>query len=372
MQTLHVQLHERSYPILIAPNLLEQFAALIAQHRLGACFVLITDAVVDRLYAGRVLAQLQNAGLRAEKIVVPAGERHKSLATFNRVVGEMLKMKCGRDTVVLALGGGVVGDLAGFVAATYMRGLDFIQIPTTLLAQVDAGIGGKVAVNHRLGKNMIGAFHQPRLVLIDTGTLDTLPQREIVCGLAEMIKHALICDRAYFETFERDLPELLKLHSEKMGAAIARSCAIKAAIVSQDERESGRRAWLNFGHTVGHALEAACGFETLRHGEAVVLGMLAEAYISKMTQRLSVSDFERITNFLRTLPLTLRLDGICMDEIEDFIARDKKALGGEIRMVLLRAIGEAEVTSDWPRGAALREAVDFALAVFAAPVAPAQ
>ncbi len=372
MQTLHVELNERSYPILIAPSLLDQLAALIEQYRLGVRFVLITDPIVDRIYAARVLAQLQRAGLHAAKIVVPQGERSKSLARYNRIVAEMLRLKYGRDTTVLALGGGVIGDLAGFVAATYMRGVDFIQIPTTLLAQVDASIGGKTAVNHRFGKNMIGAFHQPRLVLIDTATLNTLPQREILCGLAEMIKHALICDLAYFQMLERELAELLNLHPEKMSAAIAKSCAIKAEIVSRDEKESGQRAWLNFGHTIGHALEAACGFEALRHGEAVVLGMLAETYLSKMTQRLSASDFERITNFLRTLPLTLRLDGICIDEIEDFVARDKKAQAGAVRMVLLRAIGEAEVTPDWPRLAGLREAVEFALAVFSVPAAPAQ
>ncbi|MEK7728436.1 MAG: 3-dehydroquinate synthase family protein, partial [candidate division KSB1 bacterium] len=189
MQTLHVELKERSYPILIAPGLLEQLATVLEQYRCGARFVIIADTMVDQLYGARVLALLQQAGLHATKIIVPPGERQKSLARYNRIVAEMLKRKYGRDTTVIALGGGVIGDLAGFVAATYMRGLDFIQIPTTLLAQVDASIGGKVAVNHRLGKNMIGAFHQPRLVLIDTDTLHTLPQREILCGLAEMIKH---------------------------------------------------------------------------------------------------------------------------------------------------------------------------------------
>ncbi len=364
MQTVPVQLNERSYPILIAPKLLQQLPALLEQHHLGTRYVLITDDVVDRLFAMPLLATLQQAGLLVHKIVAPSGERSKSLATYNRLLGEMLKLQCGRDTVVIALGGGVIGDLAGFVAATYMRGLDFIQIPTTLLAQVDASIGGKVAVNHRLGKNMIGAFHQPRLVLIDTDTLNTLPQREILCGLAEMIKHALICDSAYFQSLAHDLPALLELHPEKLSAAIARSCVIKAGIVSVDEKENGARAWLNFGHTVGHALEAAYGFETLRHGEAVILGMLAETYISQLTGRLARAEFELITNFLRTLPLTLQLAGNCRDEIEDFIARDKKAKAGAVRMVLLCALGKAEVTSDWPRGAGLREAVDFACAAF--------
>ncbi len=372
MQTLHVQLGARSYPILIAPALLDQLPSLLQQYQLGSRFVLITDAVVDKLYAARVLALMQQAGCNVHKIVVPAGERYKSLAMLNRVIAEMLKMKCERDTKVIALGGGVVGDLAGFTAATYMRGLEFIQIPTTLLAQVDASIGGKVAVNHRLGKNMIGAFHQPRLVVIDTAVLNTLPPREILCGLAEIIKHALIRDRAYYDMIEQNLPGLLALHSETLTTTIAHSCAIKAAIVSTDEKESGVRALLNFGHTIGHALEAICGYESLRHGEAVLLGMLAEAYLSKMTQKLSGAEFQRVENFLRTLPLKPALAGICIDEIEDFVARDKKAKEGAVRMVLLRAIGDAEVTPDWPRLAGLREAVEYALAVFAIPLMPAE
>ena len=371
MQTIQVQLAERSYPIHIAPGLLQRLPSILEQHQLGTRFVLITDTIVERLFAAPLFVALQNAGMHVHKLIAPTGERNKSLTIYNRLVGEMLQLNCGRDTVVIALGGGVIGDLAGFVAATYMRGLDFIQIPTTLLAQVDASIGGKVAVNHRLGKNMIGAFHQPRLVLIDTDTLQTLPERELLCGLAEMIKHGLICDRAYFETLTQDLPALLSLQPQKMSATIAQSCAIKAAIVSRDEKEAGQRAWLNFGHTIGHALEAICGFETLRHGEAVILGMLAETYLSHLTQRLPSHEFEQITNFLHTLPLTPQLGGICMDEIEDFIARDKKARAGAVHMVLLRAIGEACVTPDWPRGASLREAVEFALTSFALPAARA-
>lgn len=371
MQTLQVQLAERSYPIHIAPGLLQRLPSILEQHQLGTRFVLITDAIVERLFAAPLFVALQNAGMHVHKLIAPTGERNKSLTIYNRLVGEMLQLNCGRDTVVIALGGGVIGDLAGFVAATYMRGLDFIQIPTTLLAQVDASIGGKVAVNHRLGKNMIGAFHQPRLVLIDPETLTTLPQREIICGLAEMIKHALICDCAYFQMLAQNLASLLALHAENLSAAIARSCALKAEIVGSDEKENGARAWLNFGHTVGHALEAAYGFEMLRHGEAVILGMLAETYISQLTGRLARTEFEQITNFLRSLPLTLQLAGNFKDEIEDFIARDKKAKAGAVRMVLLRALGKAEVTSDWPRGAGLREAVDFALAAFTPAPVPA-
>lgn len=369
MHKLEVRLGARSYPILIAPALLEQSATFFQQHQLGTRLVVITDRVVEQLHAERALTNLQSGGFRVDKIVVSQGERYKTLATFNRIIGEMLKLKCDRDTVVAALGGGVIGDLAGFVAAAYMRGLDFVQMPTTLLAQVDASIGGKVAVNHRFGKNMIGAFHQPRLVLSDTDTLNTLPQREILCGLAEMIKHGLIRDEAYFAQVEQNLSALLALQPEAMSAALLRSCALKAEIVSRDERESGVRALLNFGHTIGHALEAACGFEALRHGEAVLLGMLAEAYLAKILQKLSPAGLQRIENFMRKLPLTPAFAGIRMDEIENFVARDKKAKQGAVRMVVLRAIGEAEVTPDWP-AARLREAVEYALAIFALPVVP--
>jgi 3-dehydroquinate synthase len=275
----------------------------------------------------------------------------------------MLKFGCDRQTGVIALGGGVVGDLAGFAAATFMRGIEFVQAPTTLLAQVDASIGGKVGVNHSLGKNMIGAFHQPRLVWIDTATLSTLPPREIICGLAEIVKHALIHDRDCFSFLETHLPLLLQLDHEALTKTIHRSCEIKAEIVAMDEREAGRRALLNFGHTVGHALEAAAHFRRLRHGEAVLLGMMAEAYISRESGLLAGDVFTRIENFFTRVPLKARLGGIDISIVEQSMAFDKKAKQGQLRMVLLRDIGDATLTASWPREK-LQMAIQYALRCF--------
>ncbi len=364
MQTINVALGERSYPIHIGAGVLQQAGALLREQHSASRLVIITNPMVEQLWGARATASLEQAGWAFEKILVPEGERHKTLATFNRIIAKMLHARCDRETLVIALGGGVIGDLAGYVAAAYMRGVRFIQMPTTLLAQVDASIGGKVGVNHRLGKNMIGAFHQPQMVLIDTETLTTLPQRELICGLAEIVKHALIADRAYFETLEATLTSILALDSHLLTTLIAQSCSIKAEIVARDEREeSGLRALLNFGHTVGHALEAAAQFETLRHGEAILLGMVAEAYLSKMAGMLAEEEFQRAVDFLRRIPLKIELAGIRMVEIERFMQRDKKAQQGAPRMVLLQAIGAATFTAHWPLHH-LHEAIDCALAAF--------
>lgn len=363
MQTINVALGARSYPIHIGAGILPRAAEWLGQLQ-PSQVVLISNPVVDQYWGGAVTSSLEQGGFVFRKILVPDGEGSKTLSIFNRIVAGMLRARCDRETVVVALGGGVIGDLAGYVAAAYMRGVRFIQMPTTLLAQVDASIGGKTGVNHRLGKNMIGAFHQPRMVLIDTATLQTLPPREVICGLAEIIKHAVIADRSCFETLEKNLPAILSLDSSLLTPLIAHSCAIKAAIVSRDEREeSGARALLNFGHTVGHALEAAGGFQTLRHGEAVLLGMLAEAYLSRIAGSLAPEDFQRFEVFLRRLPLKLELAGINMEEIGGFLQRDKKAQRGAARLVLLQALGAARFTADWP-AASLDEAVRYALAAF--------
>ncbi|MDZ7363020.1 MAG: 3-dehydroquinate synthase [candidate division KSB1 bacterium] len=360
METLKVELGSRSYPIFIGTDSLAQLGELLKLYKVGERFAVITNTVVDRHYGEKILASLEAAKLRADKIVVADGERHKNLKTCERIVGEMLQRHCDRQTAVIALGGGVIGDLAGFVAATFMRGIEWVQTPTTLLAQVDASIGGKTGVNHPLGKNMIGAFHQPRLVWIDTATLNTLPPREIVCGLAEIVKHALIRDRQYFEFLETRLPDLLQLDQPAMIKAIHRSCQIKAEMVAQDERESAQRALLNFGHTVGHALEAAGGFRLVRHGEAVLLGMLAEAYLSCEADLLAGEAFTRIENFLKRLPQKRRLEGIAISLVEQCMALDKKVKHGQLRLVLLRDIGDAVVTADWPREK-LARAIQYAL-----------
>jgi len=363
MHSLKVELGDRSYPILIEPGLLDKIGELCRLYRIGARFVMITNPQVDSRYGDQVAAGFAKARLPLHRITVPEGERHKSLESLDLIIGEMLQLNCDRQTVVLALGGGVIGDLAGFAAAAFMRGVPFIQVPTTLLSQIDASVGGKVAVNHRLGKNMIGAFHQPRMVIIDPKSLFTLPPREVICGLAEMVKHAFIRDAVYLDTIERSLDNIIALEPETLSAAILRSCEIKAGIVSQDERESGVRSLLNFGHTIGHALEAVCGYETLRHGEAVLLGMLAEAYISMKTQRLVESDFRRVENFLRRIPLKTQIARISMEELERFMTRDKKGMDGAVRLVLLRSIGEAELSSDWQPGW-LHEAIGYAVDAF--------
>ncbi len=362
MQTINVELGERSYPIHIGAGILQRAGELIGQQQTTSQLMLVTNPIVDQFWSAPVTESLEQAGFTFKKIIVPEGERYKTLSTFNRIIAKMLHARCDRETIVIALGGGVIGDLAGYVAAAYMRGVRFIQMPTTLLAQVDAGIGGKVGVNHRLGKNMIGAFHQPKMVLIDTDTLQTLPQRELICGLAEIIKHAVIADRTYFDTLEKNLPQILSLDSHLLTAIITRSCEIKAEIVGRDEREElGVRALLNFGHTIGHALEAAGKFETLRHGEAVLLGMFAEAYLSKASGKLPAADFQRLDDLLRRIPLNVALAGMSMEELGHYMQRDKKARRSTTRLVLLRAIGAAEFTADWPQEC-LRDALQYAAA----------
>lgn len=363
METVKVDLGNRSYPIYIGTDALAQLGEMLKLYKIGERFVVITNTVVDRYYGEKVLASLHAAKLTTGKIVVADGERHKNLRTLERIAGEMLQWGGDRQTVVIALGGGVIGDLAGFAAATFMRGIAFVQAPTTLLAQVDASIGGKVGINHPLGKNMLGAFHQPRLVWIDTATLQTLPPREIICGLAEIIKHALIRDPAYFTFLETNLDKLLQREHHVLSRAIHRSCEIKAAIVAKDERESNQRELLNFGHTVAHALEAATNYRHLRHGEAVLLGMIAEAYLSREAGLLAGDTFTHIENFLNRVPLNVRLDGINISLVEQSMAFDKKVKHGQIRMALLRGLGEAVVTASWP-AAALQPALEHALQCF--------
>jgi 3-dehydroquinate synthase len=364
METLKVNLDERSYPIYIGSNCFADFGEVLRLQNLGKRVIVITNSQVDRHYGELILASLNAAQFHVDKIIIGDGERYKTVKTWENILDKMLRVGCDRQSIVVALGGGVIGDLAGFVAATYMRGVGLVQIPTTLLAQVDSSVGGKVGVNHRLGKNMIGAFWQPRLIWIDTATLRTLPPREMLCGLAEILKHALICDRQYFEYLEARWPALLTLNDDlALRKTIYRSCEIKAEIVSHDEREADQRALLNFGHTIAHALEAATRYGKLRHGEAVLLGMLAETYISRRAGLLAAPAFARIENCLGKFPLKARLDGINIEIVEQFMAFDKKAKGGKIRLVLLHDIGAATLTSEWPREA-LRPAIHFALQCF--------
>ncbi len=348
MQALTVSLGERSYPILIGAGLL-QSQTLLASHIPAGDVLLLSNTVVAPLYAERVRRALP--GRRIIEVILPDGEAHKSLASASRVFDVMVANRLGRDAVVAALGGGVVGDLAGFVAACYQRGIDFVQLPTTLLADVDSAVGGKTAVNHPGGKNLIGAFHQPRAVIIDTDVLASLPARELRAGLAEVIKYGLIRDAGFFAWLESHIEALLARDPAALAHAIERSCAIKAGIVSLDEREQGERALLNLGHTFGHAIEAATGYVEWLHGEAVAMGIAVAAELSARLGLLDMRDVRRIRALLERAGLPVQAPQIGAERAFDYMRVDKKVKTGRVRLVLLRAIGSAALSADYPDGA---------------------
>jgi 3-dehydroquinate synthase len=351
MRTVTVSLGERSYPILIGAGLLRSRELLAAQLS-GRDAVLISNTVVAPLYAQLIKHSLE--GQRVLEVILPDGEQHKTLATASRVFDVLIANRIGRDAVVLALGGGVVGDLAGFVAACYQRGVDLVQMPTTLLAHVDSSVGGKTAVNHPGGKNMIGAFHQPRAVIADTDLLQTLPDRELRAGLAEVIKYGLICDPAFFYWIEANVDALLARSPQALSHAIYRSCQIKAQIVARDEREQGERALLNLGHTFGHAIESATGYVDWQHGEAVGTGMLIAAEMSQRLGNLDPSVVGRLRALLQRAGLPVDAPRIGAARAFDYMSVDKKVHAGRVRLVLLAGLGRAVVTSDYP-DAALRD-----------------
>ena len=345
MQTLTVELQDRSYPISIGAGLLQQQSLLQAAVP-AADILLVSNTTVAPLYAKSVSAAL--ADRRIVEVILPDGEQYKSLATAGRVFDVLVANRFGRDALVLALGGGVIGDLAGFVAACYQRGVDFVQVPTTLLAQVDSSVGGKTAVNHTGGKNLIGAFHQPREVLADTDVLATLPGREYQAGLAEIIKYGLICDRAFFEWLEQNMEALARRDAAALTRAIFRSCQIKAQIVGRDERELGERALLNLGHTFGHAIEAATGYQEWLHGEAVGVGLLMAASMSQRLGGLAQADVARIEALLKRAGLRTAAPQIGAERAAEFMSVDKKVKSGRVRLVLLAAIGEAYISGEYP------------------------
>jgi 3-dehydroquinate synthase len=348
MQTLSVNLGERSYPILIGPGLLSS-PTVLAGHIPVGDVLLISNTVVAPLYAERVKRGLH--GRRLIEVILPDGEAHKTLASANRVFDVLIANRFGRDGVIVALGGGVIGDLAGFAAACYQRGIDCVQLPTTLLADVDSSVGGKTAVNHPGGKNMIGAFHQPRAVLIDTDLLASLPVRELRAGLAEVIKYGLIWDSGFFDWIEANIDALLAREPAALMHLIHRSCQIKAEIVSRDEREQGERALLNLGHTFGHAIEAATGYTRWLHGEAVGLGMLLAADLSQRLGQLDPKQSRRLAALLERAGLPVEAPRIGADRAFDYMRVDKKVKSGRVRLVLLRGIGTAYVTGDYPDAA---------------------
>ena len=339
-RSITVELGERSYPIFIGSGLLGGGFDLSAHVRGPDCLV-VTNETVEPLYLDALMAGL--AGKQVRVISLPDGEAYKTLETVEDILDTLVENSANRDTTVVALGGGVVGDIAGFAAACYMRGVDFIQVPTTLLAQVDSSVGGKTGVNHASGKNLIGAFHQPRAVLIDTDTLKTLPDRELKAGLAEVIKYGAIVDADFFAWIEDNLEALIARDVEALAAAIQRSCELKAAIVAEDERESGRRAILNFGHTFGHAIEHCQGYGEWLHGEAVAAGMVMAAQLSAEDAAMAV----RIETLLQRAGLPTQPPSIAATDFMAAMGMDKKVQQKQLRFVLLRELGDAFVSSDY-------------------------
>lgn len=342
---LPVELGDRSYGIEIASHWLDQLGARIAKLLGSPRLVVVTDSNVSPLYGKRALDSLAAAGLTTSLVEVPAGEESKCPAVLGRIYDHLVAERIPRQGAVVALGGGVVGDLTGFAAATFLRGIDFIQVPTTLLAMVDSSVGGKTGINHPQGKNLIGAFWQPRLVFVDTELLRTLPGRELRSGLAEVVKHGVIRDAAYFAYLETHLDAILALDPEATARVVEGSCRIKAAVVGADEREtSGLRAILNFGHTVGHALEAVAGYGTLTHGEAVAIGMEAAGRLALRKGMFDKPSLERLGALLDRIGLPRRIPGLLsMDAVASAMALDKKVMQGRLRFVLPRALGEVEL-----------------------------
>ena len=342
MNTLTVELGKRSYPIYIGRGLLANAGELLTRNWHGSHLVILSDEEIAPLYIQRVRDAIQSE-LKVDEIVIPTGESHKTLQTFEQICTQLLQYQAERDALLVALGGGVVGDIAGFVAASYLRGIAFAQIPTTLLAQVDSSVGGKTAVNHPLGKNMIGAFYQPRCVAIDLNTLGTLPPRHYVAGLAEVIKYGLIVDADFFTWLENNVDALLAQDDEALCYAIERSCAIKAEIVAADELEqTGTRALLNLGHTFGHAIEASLGYGLWLHGEAVGCGLALAAQLSLKLGYLSKENLERIVSLLNRFGLaTTKPASLNPQTLLDAMALDKKNKAGRRHYILLRTIGDA-------------------------------
>ncbi len=344
MRIVEVSLGERSYPIRIGAGLLSRIGADCSRLKLGHRCAIITDAKVAPLYAGLVSTALTDAGFDPVIVTVPAGETAKSLKNVGRCCDRLAAHRLERKSFVVALGGGVVGDLAGFVAASYLRGIAFVQVPTTLLAQVDSSVGGKTGVNLSAGKNLVGAFYQPRLVVCDLDTLNTLPAREFRAGLAEVIKYGIIYDARLFRKLERTMPRVLARDPALLAEIVARCCRIKAEVVSQDENESGLRAILNYGHTIGHALEAISSYGKYLHGEAISIGQVAASRLSVEHVGLPVFEVGRITKLFESagLPTRVVLTSAQRARFFEAMKRDKKVSGGEVKFVLAKTIGRVE------------------------------
>jgi 3-dehydroquinate synthase len=345
MHTLQVDLGERSYPIYIGRELLAD-PELLSRHIQGSQVVIVSNVTVAPLYLDRVRAALGERSLVTE-IILPDGEQYKSLDTLSEIFDRLMSDKHSRATTIVAVGGGVVGDISGFAAACYQRGVNFIQVPTTLLSQVDSSVGGKTAVNHPMGKNMIGAFYQPQCVLIDIDTLHTLPKREFAAGMAEVIKYGLIIDAGFYDWLGEQMPRLLAREEPVLAEAIERSCAAKAYVVAEDERESGLRAILNLGHTFGHAMETWLGYGEWLHGEAVAAGMVLAMRLSSLRGSIPAAEVDKLTQLLESVGLPVEPPaGMSAADFLELMSRDKKVIDGRLRMVVLASLGTAAVVDD--------------------------
>ncbi|MDA9097107.1 3-dehydroquinate synthase [Methylophilaceae bacterium] len=354
MKTINIDLGDRSYPIYVGDQLIDN-PTILLNHIHTHTVVVVTNTTVAPLYLDTVTQSLGD-NTHIIPIILPDGEQYKNTETLNTIYEVLLKNKCDREVMLIALGGGVIGDITGFAAASFMRGVKFIQIPTTLLSQVDSSVGGKTGINHALGKNMIGAFYQPQCVIADVGLLKTLPERELSAGLAEVIKYGLIRDAAFFVWLEKTMPSLINKDPSTLIEAVIRSCENKADVVAQDEFESskGIRATLNLGHTFGHAIEHAMGYGNWLHGEAVAAGMVMAAFLSQELGWLNPDEFDRTKQLIANANLPINPPDIPVDQFMGLMQSDKKSQRGRIHLILQKTIGEAILTSDYPE-AALRK-----------------
>ena len=345
MQTLHVELGDRRYPIFIGSDLNPR--NLLEPYIHGQQVMIVSNTTVAPLYLTTYVAALEALGKKVATCILPDGEKYKNIEYLNLIFDALLEAGFNRDATVLALGGGVIGDMAGFASACFQRGVYFIQVPTTLLSQVDSSVGGKTGINHPLGKNMIGAFQQPQVVLADMAQLVTLPTRELSAGLAEVIKYALLGDVDFLDWLERHIDDLVGRDPERLAEAVYRSCAHKARIVASDEKEQGERALLNLGHTFGHAIESYMGYGVWLHGEAVAVGMVMAADLSQRLGWISMDDLERTKKIIQRAHLPVKCPAIPLDEFLGFMAHDKKVLNGQLRLVLMSSLGKAIITKDF-------------------------
>ena len=356
MKKVRVVLGTRSYDVCIGHDILQNLKDCIHGFSLGKKTAIITNPKLGRLYGGIIEQQWKEKGCMPFDIDVPAGERYKTLKSVSKVYDVLIEKKFERNSSIIALGGGVIGDIAGFVAATYLRGIPYIQIPTSLVAQVDSSVGGKTGVNHPLGKNLIGAFYQPSLVWIDVGVLKTLPRRELLSGMAEVVKYGVIADEQFFSFIEENYKEILSLEQEVLIHTVERSCEIKAMVVSEDEREKGLRAILNFGHTIGHAIETVTGYKRYKHGEAVSIGMVCAARLASLMGLCHQDIFLRIERLCNLLGLPTSIPRVDFGVLWDILQRDKKVINGNVRFILPVRLGEVKIV-EGVEGEMLQEAV---------------